>query len=98
MTNQAFHEQYVKDLEDAFQQALKNQNFATAIRAKELQARMLDKYNTQQGKSNICLANLTPDDIKTLLQDLEAYPFKNQKHMKAIQTYLKAQFDSTTSS
>ncbi len=63
-------ENHIKDLGDAFEEAMKMKKYATAIRAKEIQLRL---QGVQQIKAtDVRLNTLKPQDIKTLLQDLES--------------------------
>lgn len=81
-----FEKGYVNDLETAFTQALKNKNFATAIRAKELQARVMQRADKDNKKGPLRLKDLSKDDIQQLIHDLEAYAFHDQDLMNSIKS------------
>lgn len=97
----AFYASYVKDLEEAFQEALKNKNFATAIKAKELQAKALEKQAEDALRAKaaeghaICLEDLSDGDLDALIKDLEGYPLDFLQDMPEFKA-LKQALDQDT--
>lgn len=60
----------IQDLEDLYQEALKNKTFQTALRAKELQCKLLGFFKTSPPKTEF-LEKITPHELKQLIEHIE---------------------------
>ena len=92
-----FESQYLKDLETAFQAALKNKNISTALRAKELQAKLLERQSQAKKGNKISLSFLSESDIQSLIEEIESHKFSYTKEVKALQKAMKESLEALSS-
>lgn len=72
MTHTSSQEQILQDLENLYTHALEKGNLVVALKAKELLGRGWGLFATPSGKKKISLQDLSEEDIKSLIRDLEA--------------------------
>ena len=66
--------QVLIDLEDIYRQAMEKENFATALKAKELLGKELGLFGLRTGKDGkrkISLADLSDEALSSLIEDIE---------------------------
>ena len=71
-------EKILNDLEFVYQQALEKENFAVALRAKELLAKHLHFFDPKPSKP-LSLADLTDEDIERLIAEIKERLAKDDK-------------------
>jgi len=70
-------EKILKDLEFLYQQALEKENFAVALRAKELLAKHLNFFSDHQNP--LSLDDLTDEDIEHLMAEIKERLVKSDR-------------------
>ena len=93
----SFSTQYIQDLEEAFQAALAHKNYAAAVRAKELQAKAMEKRETEKLAMNkpITVDDLTDTDITNLLKDFDSFSFTSKDLWKKVKKYIQKNINLT---
>ena len=84
----AQREKFIEDLELTFQAALAGKNFPAAVKAKELQAKELGFFGADSSKK-LSLKDLKPQDLKSLLAEIESHPFKHVHNLDDIKKEIK---------
>ena len=81
MPKKSTHHRYLNDLEVIYRKSLKNKNFSTAIKVKELQEKERGKSLEKEPK-DLVLKNLNPENIQRILESLEQEHPEDIKHVK----------------
>ena len=72
--NTNFRESILKDLEDIYAMAMRNENFGVVLKAKELLGRefgLFSHASPSSKKGDVALKDLSDDDITRLIGELE---------------------------
>lgn len=81
-------EKFLEDLELTFQAALAGKNFPAAVKAKELQAKKLG-FLSAKAREKLSLKDLKPQDLQSLLAEIETHPFKHVHNLDDIKKEIK---------
>lgn len=79
----AQRKKFLEDLEMIFQAALEGKNFPAAVKAKELQAKELGFFSTEDLKK-LSLKDLNNAALQRLLKEIEARPLKHVQDLEGV--------------
>ena len=73
--------QIIKDLEEAFQAALAHESHAAALKAKELQAKILGYFVLHDKVLTIPFKEMSNEQVRALIQELEGLVAESNSKM-----------------